>query len=165
VAQKMMESQEKGLDKEVLPLKGATEPTGGGGGSDDIAEVSWTVPTVVLRYPSQIPGMVGHHWSSGIAMATPIAHKGALAGAQAQAMTLVELLTDKELLAQAKAFYADQTKDVQWESLIPADIAPPVHFNKERMERYKPRLEELRYDASKYSSYLEQLGVEYPTLE
>jgi aminobenzoyl-glutamate utilization protein B len=164
-AQKMMESEEKGLATEVLELKGDTEPTGGGGGSDDIAEVSWTVPTVVLRYPSQIPGMVGHHWSSGIAMATPIAHQGALAGAQAQAMTLIELLTDKQLLADAKAFYADQTKEVQWDSLIPADVAPPVHFNKERMERYLPRLKELRYDPTKYSSYLEQLGVEYPTLE
>lgn len=98
-------------------------------------------------------------------MATPIAHKGALAGAQAQAMTLIELLTDKELLAGAKAFYADQTRDVRWESLIPADVAPPAHFNRERMERYKPQLEKLRYDASKYSTYLEQLGVEYPTLE
>jgi len=162
-AQRMMDSDEKGLPTEVLELKGATEPTGGG--SDDIAEVSWTVPTVVLRYPSQIPGMVGHHWSSGIAMATPIAHKGALAGAQAQAMTLIELLTDKQLLADAKAFYAEQTEDVQWESLIPADVAPPVHFNKERMQRYKPELEKLRYDASKHSTYLEQLGVEYPTLE
>jgi len=26
-----------------------------GGGSDDIADISWTVPTVVLRYPSNIP--------------------------------------------------------------------------------------------------------------
>ena len=163
-AQKMMGSEEKGLEAEVLELKGSEKPEGGGG-SDDIAEVSWAVPTVVLRYPSQIPGMVGHHWSSGIAMATPIAHKGALAGAQAQAMTLIELLTDKQLLADAKAFYAEQTKEVKWESLIPAEIAPPVHFNKERMERYEDRLNDLRYDASKYSTYLEQLGVTYPTLE
>jgi aminobenzoyl-glutamate utilization protein B len=164
-AQKMMGSDQEGLSTTVNELKGSTKPEGGGGGSDDIAEVSWTVPTVVLRYPSQIPGMVGHHWSSGIAMATPVAHKGALAGAQAQAMTLIELLTDKQLLADAKTFFAEQTKDVKWESLIPADIDPPVQFNKERMERYKPQLEKLRYDASKYSTYLEQLGVEYPTLE
>ncbi|MCB1019812.1 MAG: amidohydrolase, partial [Acidobacteria bacterium] len=143
--QKMMESKQDGLSTEVDAIKGTMTPEASGGGSDDIAEVSWAVPTVVLRYPSQIPGMVGHHWSSGIAMATPIAHKCALAGAQAQAMTLIELLTDKQLLADAKAFYAEQTKDVQWESLIPDDIAPPVHFNKERMERYGPELEKLRY--------------------
>jgi aminobenzoyl-glutamate utilization protein B len=165
-AQKMMESDDEGLSTEVLELKGAPEPdSGGGGGSDDIAEVSWAVPTVVLRYPSQIPGMVGHHWSSGIAMATPIAHKGALAGAQAQAMTLIELLTDKQLLTDAKAFYSEQTKDVKWESLIPEDVSPPTHLNKERMERYLPQLEKLRYDPSKYPTYLEQLGVEYPTLK
>ncbi|MEZ5392532.1 MAG: M20/M25/M40 family metallo-hydrolase [Bryobacterales bacterium] len=74
--QKMMDSKQEGLSTEVSALKGTMTPEPSGGGSDDIAEVSWAVPTVVLRYPSQIPGMVGHHWSSGIAMATPIAHKG-----------------------------------------------------------------------------------------
>ena len=58
-----------------------------GGGSDDIGDVSWTVPTVTLRYPANIPGLPGHNWSSAIAMATPIAHKGVVAGAKVQAMT------------------------------------------------------------------------------
>jgi aminobenzoyl-glutamate utilization protein B len=44
-------------------------------------------------------------------------------------------------------------------------VSPPTHFNKERMERYLPQLEKLRYDPSKYPTYLEQLGVEYPTLK
>ncbi|MDX1577378.1 MAG: amidohydrolase, partial [Gemmatimonadota bacterium] len=48
------------------------------GGSDDIGDISWTVPTVTLRFPSNIPGLQGHHWSNAIAMATPIAHKGAV---------------------------------------------------------------------------------------
>jgi aminobenzoyl-glutamate utilization protein B len=39
--------------------------------------VSWNVPTVTLRFPSNIPGLPGHNWANGIAMATPIAHKGA----------------------------------------------------------------------------------------
>src|SRR6185312_10502753 len=46
-----------------------------GGGSDDIGDVSWNVPTVTLRYPSNIPGLPGHNWANAIAMATPIAHK------------------------------------------------------------------------------------------
>jgi aminobenzoyl-glutamate utilization protein B len=44
-----------------------------GGGSDDIGDVSWTVPTVTLRYPANIPNLPGHHWANAIAMATPIA--------------------------------------------------------------------------------------------
>ena len=47
-----------------------------GGGSDDIGDVSWNVPTITLRYPSNIPGLPGHNWANAIAMATPIAHKG-----------------------------------------------------------------------------------------
>lgn len=132
-------------------------------GSDDIAEVGWNVPTVVLRYPGNIPGMIGHHWSSGIAMATPIAHKGATAGAMAHAMTVMDLLTDPGLLAAAKAYFAEQTKTEKWQSLIPADTAPPVYLNRERMERVRPQLEKLRYDPGKFRTYLEQLGVEYPT--
>ncbi len=77
--QKLMESEQTGLRTEPGQLEGSAATSSG---SDDIAEVSWKVPTVNLRYPANIPGTVGHHWSSGIAMATPIAHKGALAGAQ-----------------------------------------------------------------------------------
>ncbi|MEO8337921.1 MAG: amidohydrolase, partial [bacterium] len=47
-----------------------------GGGSDDIGDVAWNVPTITLRYPSNIPNMPGHNWANAISMATPIAHKG-----------------------------------------------------------------------------------------
>ena len=97
-------------------------------------------------------------------MATPIAHKGATVGAAAQAMTAIELFADPFLVEQAKAYFSEQTKDVQWESLIPADTTPPVHFNRDKMKRYKSELDELRYDPSQYDTYLEQLGIEYPTL-
>ena len=63
-----------------------------GGGSDDIADISWSVPTIVLGYPSNIPGLPGHHWSNAITMATPIAHKGIISGAKAEAATLIDLL-------------------------------------------------------------------------
>ncbi|HWQ56466.1 MAG TPA: amidohydrolase [Bryobacteraceae bacterium] len=135
-----------------------------GAGSDDIAEVGWSVPTVVLRYPGNIPGTIAHHWSAGIAMATPIAHKGSTAAAKAQAMTAVDLLMRPELLAAAKAYFAEQTKDIRWKSLIPEGTKPPIELNREKMERVRGELRKLRYDAAKYPSYLDQLGVKYPTL-
>src|SRR5689334_11492554 len=46
-------------------------PAPTGGGSDDIGDISWNVPTVVLRYPSNIPGGPGHNWANAISMATP----------------------------------------------------------------------------------------------
>jgi aminobenzoyl-glutamate utilization protein B len=151
----------EGMGKKVSELRppaGARE----GGGSDDIAEVSWNVPTVSVRFPANIPGMIAHHWSGGIAMATPIAHKGSTAGAKAQALTALDLLLDPKLLPAAKQFFAEQTKEIQWKSLIPEGTRPSIDLNRDKMERYRPQLKQLRYDPSKYKTYLEQLGIPYP---
>jgi len=42
---------------------------------------------------------------------------------------------------------------------------PPIHFNKEKMERVRPQLQKLRYDPTRYKTYLEQLGIDYPTVQ
>ena len=90
------------------------QPTGGG--SDDIGDVSWDVPTVTLRYPSNIPGGPGHNWANGVSMATPIAHKGVVAGAKVQAMTMLDILLHPELVKQSWDYFnnvADQGDEVQ----------------------------------------------------
>lgn len=138
---------------------------GTGGGSDDIAEVSWNIPTVRLRYPANIPGMTGHHWSSGIAMATPIAHQGSNYGSRVLAMTAIDILTSPGLLEEARKYFKEvQTKEYQWVSLIPRGTKPPIHLNKEKMDGYRPLLDKLIYDPTRYATYLEQLGIEYPTV-
>jgi len=160
--QKLMGAEPIGLRTEIEELKG---PTLTAMGSDDIAEVSWNVPTVNMRYPANVAGAVGHHWSSGIAMATPIAHKGVVTAAKVQAMTLIELYTSPERIEEAWAYFREQTKDVQWKSLIPEGTAPPAHLNADKMERFAPQLEKLRYDPERYETYLEQLGVDYPGVD
>jgi aminobenzoyl-glutamate utilization protein B len=158
-------SKTDGLKTAVAPLEQpANERIPGGGGSDDISEVSWNVPTVVLRFPGNIPNVVGHHWSSGVAMATPIAHKGTIAGAKAQAMTALDLLLKPELLQAAKQYFAEQTKDTKWVSLVPDGVQPPIELNRDKMGKVMPELQKLRYDPSKYDTYLEQLGIKYPTV-
>jgi aminobenzoyl-glutamate utilization protein B len=137
-----------------------------GGGSDDIADISWKVPTVVLRFPSNMPGLQGHHWSNAITMATPIAHKGATAGAKAEALTLIDMLLKPEILEQAWEYYKnEQTKDTEYEPLLNPDDTPAIHLNTEIMQEFRPQLEEYYFDPSKYDTYLEQLGIEYPTLK
>lgn len=136
-----------------------------GGGSDDIADISWSVPTVVLRFPSNMPGLQGHHWSSAITMATPIAHKGATAGAKAEAMTLLDMLTKPELITKAWDYYTkEQTKEIKYTPLISATDKPAIHLNKEIMDEFRPEMKKYYYDPSKYKTYLEQLGITYPTL-
>lgn len=139
------------------------QPTGGG--SDDIGDVSWNVPTVTLHYPSNIPGGPGHNWANGISMATPIAHKGVVAGAKVQAMTMLDILLHPELVTNAWDYFNTvQTKDVKYKSFLRPDDQPAIWLNKETMEKYRPAMQKFYYDPSKYDTYLEQLGIKYPTV-
>jgi aminobenzoyl-glutamate utilization protein B len=163
-AQAEIKAKVEGLKDKVSELKaGAAAPLRAG--SDDIAEVSWNLPAVVLRFPGNIPGMIGHHWSSAIAMATPIAHKGSTAGAKAHAMTALDLLLKPELLEAARTYFAEQTKETKWKPLVPEGTTAPADLNREKMERFAPELKKLRYESAKYGTYMEQLGIEYPTVK
>ena len=130
-----------------------------GGGSDDIGDISWNVPTVTLRYPSNIPGLPGHNWSSAIASATPIAHKGVVAGAKVMAMTVLDLMTRPELVQQAWDYFKNvQTKDRKYIPFITKDDPPATHLNADILAKYREQMKKFYYDPSKYSTYLEQLG-------
>lgn len=136
-----------------------------GGGSDDIADISWSLPTIVLRYPSNIPGLPGHHWSNAISMATPIAHKGIVYGAKAEAMTLIDLLLKPEIIKNAWDYYRnEQTKEIQYVPLVGEKDNPAIYLNQKIMEEFKPKLKSYYYNPAKYRTYLEQLNIQYPTL-
>lgn len=156
--------KEEGMPTKLEGLEGPPErPISGG--SDDIGDVSWNVPTVTLRYPSNINGTIGHHWSSAMAMATPIAHKGAEAGAKVLAATMMNLLIEPKLLEDAWAYFKDeQLKDIEYVPFIGPDDMPATEKNKAIMAQYKDKLKPFYYDPSKYESYLQQLGIQYPQL-
>lgn len=165
--QKELGGREQGLSTAVeFTLQGPTpESQRMGGGSDDIGDVSWNVPTVTLRYPSNIPGLPGHNWSSSIASATPIAHKGALAGAKVQALTMLDILLRPQVVADAWRYFREvQTAETKYTPFISPTDQPPIWMNADIMARYKPELQKYYYDARRYRTYLEQLGIRYPTL-
>ena len=98
-------------------------------------------------------------------MATPIAHKGANHGAQVIGMTAIALVAEPEIVDEAWRYHREvTTADYTWQSLIPEGVEPPTFLNAEKMERFRPLLEDLRYDPTRFDSYLEQLGIEYPTV-
>ncbi len=156
--------EERGLATELGEIRGPAREPRLGGGSDDIGDISWNVPTVTLGYPSNIPGGPGHHWANAVAMATPIAHKGVLAGARVIAMTLMDLLLDPSLVTAAKEYFAEQTAEHQYTPLIGPDDPPAIHLNKDRMNSFREAMRPFYYDPDRYDSYLEQLGIEYPTV-
>jgi aminobenzoyl-glutamate utilization protein B len=136
-----------------------------GGGSDDIGDVSWNVPTVTLRFPGNIPGLPGHNWANAISMATPIAHKGATAGAKVQAMTVLDLMTKPTLVTQSWDYFRNvTTKDIKYFPLMRPDDKPPIWLNQTMMAKYRPEMRKYYYDPTKYKTYLDQLGIKYPTV-
>jgi aminobenzoyl-glutamate utilization protein B len=162
--QKLSEGKEEGLKTVVNKLEPpAAKPESGG--SDDIGDVSWVVPTITLRYPSNVPNLPGHNWVNAIAMATPIAHKGNIAGSKVMAMTLIDLLMKPELIQSAKSYFTDvQLKNQQPQQLLADTDEPQIQLNRETMARYRPEMRKFYYDAARYDTYLEQLGVKFPAL-
>ena len=165
--QRMMGQPDSGLVTKVAPLRTPEEAAkaSAGTGSDDIGDVTWTVPSVTLYYPSNIPGTPGHNWADAIAMATPIAHKGVVAGAKVQAMTLLDLMMQPRLVVDAKRYFSDvQTKTVKYKPLMAPSDQPATWLNAEKMARYRDEMRKYYYDPTKYATYLEQLGITYPTI-
>ena len=167
LVQRNMKVREQGLLTEVGKLEGPTRPEDNrGGGSDDIGYVSWTVPTVTLRYPGNIPGMTGHHWSSAIAAATPVAHKGVTAGAKVEAMTALDFLVTPDLVRQAWDYFRDvQCKEMIYHPFPGPNDKPATWLNGKLMQQVRPEMRTFYYDPAKYKTYLEQLGIPSPPAE
>ncbi len=156
---------ENGLATELSPLRPALrEDQRRAGYADDIGDVSWNVPTASLSFPSNIPGLPGHNWANAIAMATPIAHQGATAGAKAQALTLLDFMVRPDLVDAAWEYFRLQTAELQYTPLIRPEDQPAIEMNRDVMERFRPEMREFYFDSERYDTYLEQLGVQYPTL-
>jgi aminobenzoyl-glutamate utilization protein B len=163
--QREVGSPEAGLAADVRALRSPGESRGGTG-SDDIGDVSWSVPMVTLRFPSNIPGLPGHNWVNSIAMATPIAHKGAVAGAKVAAMTLLDILLTPKLVADAWTYFNTvQTATIKYKSFLGPDDKPAIWLNADKMARFRDEMRKFYYDPAKYGTYLEQLGIRYPTVK
>jgi aminobenzoyl-glutamate utilization protein B len=98
-------------------------------------------------------------------MATPIAHKGAVAGAKVQALTLLDILLTPKVVTDAWDYFRNvQTKETKYTPFIGPNDQPAIWLNADIMAKYRPEMRKYYYDPSKYKSYLEQLGIKYPTV-
>ena len=62
-------------------------------------------------------------------------------------------------------FRSVQTKDIHYESFLAPEDKPAIEMNKEKMDKFVPQLKKFYYDPARYKTYLEQLGVPYPTVK
>jgi aminobenzoyl-glutamate utilization protein B len=83
-----------------------------------------------------------------------------------QATTALDYLLRPELIAEAwKYFNEVQTKDLKYQPLMAETDQPAVELNLEKMSKYREQMRKFYYDPAKYGTYLEQLGITYPTLK
>jgi aminobenzoyl-glutamate utilization protein B len=163
--QKLVGAEQKGLDTKLRTLDPPLEKPESGG-SDDIGDVSWTVPTITVRYPSNIPELPGHNWSNAISMATPIAHKGVVAGSKVIAMTTLDLMLKPDLRRAAKTYFTDvQTKTQKYVPMITPADKPQVQINADKMAEHREAMRRFYYDPARYPTYLDQLGVKWPAID
>jgi aminobenzoyl-glutamate utilization protein B len=159
---------EVGMATKLQPMRGRElipDEEKRGGGSDDIGDISWNVPTVTLRYPSNMAAGPGHNWANAISMAGPIAHKGIQAGAKVVALTVIDFLLKPELTTQAWDYFRNvQTKTTKYVPLIRPGDKPAIWLNEAIMAKYRPEMKKYYYDPTKYKNYQEQLGIKYPTV-
>ena len=79
---------------------------------------------------------------------------------------MLDLLLNDQLVKNAWAYFRDvQTKDTKYEPLIRPQDQPAIWLNKKIMAEYRPEMKRFYYDPSKYDTYLEQLGIKYPTIK
>lgn len=110
---------------EVQPYKKSL-----GYGSTDVGDVSWATPTVGLRTATWVPGTSAHSWQAVAASGNSIGFKGAQLAAKAMTLMAVELFTNPELRAAARAeFDASRGPDYEYSSLL-GDRDPPLDYRK-----------------------------------
>jgi aminobenzoyl-glutamate utilization protein B len=105
----------------------------GRGGSTDVGDVSWMVPTAGLRTATWVPGTASHSWQAVAAGGTDIGNKGMINAAKTLAMTAYDLFTNPALIEAAKAeFVSRRGDDFQYDPLI-GDRDPPLDYRADVM--------------------------------
>ncbi len=112
----------------IPPLK--INPAGEGGGSTDVGDVSYAVPTVGVRTATWVPGTPAHSWQAAACGATTICTKGRLMAAKVLALTAMDLFSDGGTIADAKAeLNRRRGENFKYEPLL-GDRAPALDYRK-----------------------------------
>lgn len=114
-----------GSEREVQPIGRRL-----GMGSTDVGDVSWVVPTIGFRTATWVPGTPAHSWQAVAAGGMTIGLKGMENASKILALTAVDLLTQPELIARARAeFEQRRGAEFNYRSAV-GDRAPPLDYRR-----------------------------------
>ncbi|HEY5824152.1 MAG TPA: amidohydrolase [Cyclobacteriaceae bacterium] len=125
-AKKIQESTNKpqvGLHSKVEPLEETKAE--GGGGSTDVGDVSWIVPTVRLSTATAPIGTPWHSWAVVACGGMSIGHKGLLHTSKTLAMTMADIMEDPKKIEAIKAEFKQRKGNAVYKGLLP-DGPPPL---------------------------------------
>jgi len=120
--QRNLEVPEAGLAAGVLPLL----PEPAIGGASDVAEASWITPTMGFAMPTMPLGVSLHTWAVTACGGMSIGVKGALAATEVLTRMALDLLTDEELRAAARADLDRRRGDYRYVSPLPPEQRHPI---------------------------------------
>lgn len=101
---------------------------GSSGGSTDVGDVSWTVPTVGLRTATWVPGTPAHSWQAVAAGGMSIGRKGMMVAAKTIALTALDLFLNEKTIADAKAEFDNRRgANFKYQSLV-GDRKPALNY-------------------------------------
>ena len=98
-----------------------------GGGSSDVGDVSYTIPTIELNTATWIPGTAGHSWQAVACGGTDIGTKGMMVAAKTMALTAIDLITTPSLIEKAKDEFKKAKGDYQYKALL-GDRKPALNY-------------------------------------
>jgi aminobenzoyl-glutamate utilization protein B len=117
-------SEKAPLNEAVDPLP--AKPETAGGGSTDVGDVSWIVPTAGFSAATFAAGSPGHSWQNVAAVGSPIGHKGLVVAAKVLALSAVDLLQDPQLLREARGDFETRMKGLKYTTRVPKGQQAPA---------------------------------------
>lgn len=113
-----------GMDTKISPLEETQEHPMGG--STDVGDVSWNVPTIRLGATVAPKDTPWHSWAVVACGGMSIGHKGMIYASKALSMTMVDLFKSEKLRAEIKEEYKERKGDYVYKAIIP-DGPPPIN--------------------------------------
>ncbi len=116
-------SERVGIESAINPLEETLEnPIGG---STDVGDVSYVVPTIRLSATTAPKGTPWHSWAVVACSGMSIGHKGMHYAAKALSMTMVDLFENAKLRENMKAEFKERKGDYAYKGIIP-EGPPPI---------------------------------------
>ncbi len=113
--------------EDASTIKPLQKETDAGGGSSDVSDVSYVVPTVGLEAATWIPGTSAHSWQAVASGGTEIGTKGMLVAAKTMALTAIDLFIKPAVIIKAKEEFIKSVGDYQYKPLL-GDRKPALNY-------------------------------------